>query len=513
MAFRVLFRVDASREIGSGHVMRCLCLAEALRTAGHACRFLCRRRQGDLIAVIEAQGFECTVLPATEDVRAGAEWLGASMAAEIGQSRAAVAAEAPDWLVVDHYALDADWERAVAPEGTRIMVIDDLADRPHACDLLLDQQLTNQPADYAALIPDRGRMLLGPAYALLRPEFAELRPAAEARVRNWPPARILVNLGGVDPENATRAVLDTLACSDLPDGCAIDVVMGRNAPHVETVRGCAATSRLDVRVTVDVTDMGARMLAADLAIGAAGTTSWERACLGLPSLMLSIAENQLCVADALDRAGAAVNLGPLWEPGWQDRLLAGLAALSALGRIAEMSATCRALVDGAGTARVVEALTAPQLTLRPCTLDDTERVWCWREADGASRFYRSCQPTPWTMHEQWFRAALKDPRRALFIVEQDGEAVAHLRFDRPDTGLAVIGLAVDPARKGTGLGLGTVALALRHARQMFWPGLAAEVHLNNAASARVFERNGFRQVGRFGDFVHYQIDLSKGAPA
>lgn len=493
--------------------MRCLCLAEALRAAGHACRFLCRRREGDLIEMVEARGFNCTVLPATEKVPAGCEWLGASMAAEIDQSRAAVAAEAPDWLVIDHYALDAEWERAVAPPATRVMVIDDLADRSHSCDLLLDQQLFNRPENYTALIPDQARMLLGPAYSLLRSEFVKLRPAAEARLRTWPPGRVLVSLGGMDSDDATRSVLEALARSDLPNDCVIDVVMGRNAPHIATVRDCAASCRFDAQIAVDVTDMGARILAADLAIGAGGTMSWERACLGLPSLIVPLAENQLGVAKSLEAAGAAINLGPLREQGWQDRLLAGLAALSAQGRIAEMSATCLALVDGAGTARVVEALTAPQLTLRPCTLDDAERVWRWREADGASRFYRSGQPTPWTMHAQWFRAALQDPRRALFIVEQDGEAVAHLRLDRPDNGLAEIGLTVDPARKGTGLGVGTVALALRHARQMSWPGLAAEVHSNNPASARVFERNGFRQVGRFRGFVHYQIDLSKGALA
>ena len=510
---RFLFRVDAAREIGSGHVMRCLCLASALRAAGHACRFLCRRRSGDLIEAIEARGFGCAVLPATGDPALAMTWLGAEFDTDIAQSQAAIAAQAPDWLVVDHYALDAAWERAVAPEGTRVLVIDDLADRQHECDLLLDQGLANFPADYAALVPDRARMLLGPTYALLRPEFEQLRPAAEGRDRSWPPGRILVNLGGIDADNATRRVLETLERSDLPDTCAVDVVMGRNAPHVEDVRACAAASRLEVRVAVDVTDMGARMLAADLAIGAAGTTSWERACLGLACLMLPVAENQLGVARELGRAGAAIDLGPLWDPGWPDRLLAGLATLSAPHRLAEMSRAGRALVDGTGTARVVQALTAPPLALRLCTPDDAERVWLWREAEGAPRFYRSGTPTPWETHRRWFEAALDDPRRALFIVEENGHPVAHLRFDFPDTGFAEVGLAVDTGRKGTGLGLRTVALAVRHARQMSWPGLSAEVHQDNAASARVFERNGFCQVDRSGAFLQYQIGLSEGAPA
>lgn len=510
---RFLFRVDAAREIGSGHVMRCLCLAEALAAAGHESRFLSRRREGDLIGAIEARGFGCAELPAIGDRALARSWLGAAAEVEVAEARAAVAAEAPDWLVLDHYALDAGWTRAVVPQGVRVLVIDDLADRPQAGDMLLDQGLANTPADYVPLTPTGMRLLLGPAYALLRPEFADLRPAAEARDRSWPPGRVLVNLGGIDPDNATGAVLEALARSDLPDACRIDVVMGQNAPHVAVVREMAAASRLDVRVAVDVTDMGARMLAADLAIGAAGTTSWERACLGLPSLMLSIAENQLGVAEALGRAGAAVDLGPLWQPGWRERLAAGLTALAEPGRLAQMSAACLGLVDGAGTARVVQALVAPVLTLRRCTMNDAEPVWRWREADGAARFYRSGQPTPWEVHERWFRAALDDPDRALFMVEQKGVPVAHLRFDLPDTGLPEVGLAVDPARKGAGLGLGTVALAVRHARTEGWPGLAADVHNDNAASARVFTRNGFRPGGRRGAFMQYQIDLSEGAPS
>lgn len=490
--------------------MRCLCLAEAMRYAGHTCWFVCRARRGDLIEVIEERGFGCTTLPETEDGEVAASWLGATMDDEIAQSSAAVEYLAPDWLIVDHYALDASWERAVAPDCTQVMVIDDLADRPHACDFLLDQGLANTPAEYAALTPVRARMLLGPAYALLRPEFGKLRKAAAGRNPVWPPARILVNLGGVDPDNATQDVLEALARSELPSRCRIDVVMGGNSPHINAVRTCAAASRFDVGVAVDVADMGSRMLAADLAIGAAGTTAWERACMGLPSLLISIAENQLGVAAALNKAGAALDLGAQWKAGWQDRLMGRLAAVSAPDRLAEMSEACSALVDGAGTARVVNALTAPGLSLRPCRLDDAEKVWLWREADGAARFYRSGAPTPWETHKNWFEAALRDTRYALFMVEENGHSVAHLRFDLPDSGVPEIGLAIETGRKHTGLGLRTVAQAVSHARAMTWPGLSAEVHEANVASARVFERNGFDRVRRNGAFVQYKIELSKG---
>lgn len=515
MTLRILFRVDAAVEIGSGHVMRCLCLADELRRAGHDCRFVCREQEGDLIDFIENQGYGCAVLPRKAEPPAGkgADWLDAQIETEIRESRAIVEEEVPDWLIVDHYALDASWERAVVPEGTRIMVIDDLADRPHACDLLLDQGLVHHPANYASLVPNNCRMLLGPAYTLLRPEFHRLRPAAQDRDRNWPPERILVNFGGVDACNSTRDVLEELACADLPANCAVEVVMGRNAPHIDDVRTLAATSHLAVRVHVDIANMAEMMLHADLAIGAAGTTSWERCCLGLPSLMLSVAENQLDVARALEAAGAAVNLGALWEDGWRDRLIAGLRSLSQPGGLRQMSATCLALIDGTGTERVVRALTEPPLNLRRCIRDDAERVWKWREADGAPRFYRTGRPTPWDVHLKWFEAALADDRRVLFIVEENGRPIAHLRFDLADAVLPEVSLAVDPALKGENLGLRTVAHAVMYARKMDWPGLSAVVHQDNTASAKVFERNGFRRRSQSGAFVDYVLDLREGVEA
>lgn len=311
----VVFRADASLDIGTGHVMRCLTLAEALRARGATCRFVCRTHPGHLIDLVRQRGFKVALLPpATEDAPtaapdnmppAHAHWLGADWGTDAEQTRAALGGERVDWLVVDHYALDARWERRLRGACSRLMVIDDLADRPHDCDLLLDQNLGRGAADYAALVPGGCAVLTGPHYALLRPEFAALRPDSLARRESPQLKRLLITMGGVDKDNATGRVLDALRQCPLPLDCQVTVVMGPHAPWLDHVREQAAELPWPAEVMTNVSDMAQLMVASDFAIGAAGSTSWERCCLGLPSILLVLADNQRGIARALERAGAA----------------------------------------------------------------------------------------------------------------------------------------------------------------------------------------------------------------
>ena len=292
---RLLFRADASRRIGSGHVMRCLALAEAISAHATEIRFVCRRLDGELQSLIEAKGFACSLLPADRS---------ALDPAEDARMTGALAAGV-DWLVVDHYELDERWERALRPSCERLMVIDDLVDRPHDCDILLDQTFGRQPDEYAALTPDGCRMLTGTQYALLRPEFAAGRPAALARRAASEGVRhILVSMGGFDPDNRALDVLETLASTAYAQRLTVTVVSGNQSPDAEASLTALADQfhSLDVRQRVD--NMAALMAAADLAIGAGGTTSWERCCMGLPSLICVLADNQRDIARQLAAAGA-----------------------------------------------------------------------------------------------------------------------------------------------------------------------------------------------------------------
>lgn len=360
-AARILFRADASLQMGTGHVMRCLTLADALRAEGASCHFLCRPHPGNLIALIAARGHQVTELPALTGAAAipaspmHAAWLGADPARDAADCLAVLGDAPPaDWLVVDHYALDRNWERRLRPAARRVLVLDDLADRAHDCDLLLDPGIGRGPAAYAGLIPPHARLLTGPEHALLRPEFAAHRAESLARRADPRLCRLLVTLGGVDKDNVTCQVLEALDRTALPEGCAITVVMGPHAPWLTEVQARAARMAAPTRVLTGVGEMARLMCDSDLAIGAAGSTAWERCCLGLPSIQLVLAENQIGIATALAATGGAVtspspdaiaNLLGDWQT--SGRLDA------TLHRIAMAAA---AVTSGAGSRRVLAAM-------------------------------------------------------------------------------------------------------------------------------------------------------------
>jgi UDP-2,4-diacetamido-2,4,6-trideoxy-beta-L-altropyranose hydrolase len=313
----IAFRADASLQIGTGHVMRCLTLADALRERGARCSFVCRPHQGHLLAMIAQRGHHALALPElherAEPNRNGtthSQWLGTDWYTDAQDTQHVLSAragcESVEWLVVDHYALDVRWEETMRTQAKRIMVIDDLADRPHACNLLLDQTFGRRAADYLSLVPEWCNLLCGSQYALLRPEFAALREYSLKRRAQPVLKELLVTMGGVDKDNVTGDVLRALQRYSLPEDCRVTVVMGQTAPWLKDVQDSASLIPRRTRVLVGVGNMAQLMADSDLAIGAAGATSWERCCLGLPSIMLVVADNQLEVAKGLEEAGAAL---------------------------------------------------------------------------------------------------------------------------------------------------------------------------------------------------------------
>lgn len=311
---RAIIRADASIQIGSGHVMRCLTLANALRERGVEARFVCRELPGHLGGVLADKGYPVQWLPAPaaegatiQAHTAHSAWLSVPWTVDADQTRERLA-EWPeiDWLIVDHYALDRAWELRLRSLVKRIMVIDDLADRPHDCDLLLDQNLyEGMEQRYAGLVPTDCRLLLGPRYALLRPEFRAARE--NLRQRDGVVRRILVFFGGVDPTNETAKAVRAIQMLERPE-IAVDVVVGEANPHREEIAAlCAELPNASFHC--QVTNMAELMTKADLAIGAGGISTWERAVIGLPAIVAILAENQKAIAYAADRAGFLTCLG------------------------------------------------------------------------------------------------------------------------------------------------------------------------------------------------------------
>ena len=373
MTMRIVFRTDASLQMGSGHVMRCLTLADALKAKGADCHFISREHPGHLLEVIRHRGYKVNSLLAQvphglsaiknivkkssilQQEPAHAAWLGSTWQTDAQETAPILASLQPDWLVVDHYALDQRWEEALTPHYRRLLVIDDLADRPHRCDLLLNQNLGSRPEHYAHWVPAHCQVLTGPHYALLRPEFAALRSYSLQRRQAQPVLRqLLITMGGVDQPNATGQVLQALKTCALAADCRITVVMGLTAPWLQNVRELASQMPWPTEVVVNVNDMAQRMADSDLAIGAAGSTSWERCCLGLPTLMVVLAENQQAAAQALEGAHAARLIGDVSDIATQ--LPLAVRKLINSDCQSRMSLAASAITDGQGTEKILNAM-------------------------------------------------------------------------------------------------------------------------------------------------------------
>jgi UDP-2,4-diacetamido-2,4,6-trideoxy-beta-L-altropyranose hydrolase len=364
----IVFRVDASLQIGSGHIMRCLTLADALSRRGATCSFICRPHKGHLLALIAERGHRASALaelPTGKKLNlkgaAHADWLGTDIVIDAQDTQQELnnlaSGKLVDWLVIDHYALDKRWEIALKAKSKRIMVIDDLADRSHSCDLLLDQTFGRQAADYIPLVSDGCELLCGSQYALLRPEFAALRQYSLTRRSRPALKELLITMGGVDKDNITGAVLRRLKQSSLPEACRITVVAGQTSPWLTDIQNLAAEMPWPTRVLVGVTDMAQLMSDSDFAIGAAGATSWERCCLGLPSIMLVVADNQLQVAKGLEEVGAAMLCKSVSRLPKQLELLLGKHCVETR-KLTSISRAAIKVTDGLGVNFVVEMMEA-----------------------------------------------------------------------------------------------------------------------------------------------------------
>jgi UDP-2,4-diacetamido-2,4,6-trideoxy-beta-L-altropyranose hydrolase len=330
-------------EIGSGHVMRCASLAQRLRDAGHEVTFLCRTLPGNLADVLESDRF-----PVHRLDRRAPEWTEDDDAM---LCRVAAGAAHHDWLIVDHYSLGVRWERAMTDCADRILVIDDLG-REHRCHLLLDQNHPNPIHDlYRSTLPADCERLLGPHYALLRPDFAARRAASLGRGREGV-TRVLVFMGGSDPLNETSKALHGIAMMGERQP-AVDVVIGAANPHhAAVVSACAALANATLHVQTQ--EMAALMARADCAIGAPGSATWERCTLGLPATVTVLAENQEAIGAAVDAAGGHRLLGRHDEVTAADYANA-LGSLDAPA-LRLMSSVAAAICDGMGTERVATRL-------------------------------------------------------------------------------------------------------------------------------------------------------------
>ena len=360
---RIAFRADASVRIGTGHVMRCLTLADALRAQGHECLFICRDHPGCMSELITQRGYELHLLThkiptdlenESDNLLAHAEWLGVPWQQDAEQTNRVLSGQKVDWLVADHYALDSRWERQIASKVKRILVIDDLADREHQADILLDQNaLGNQIKErYQDLINRDCRLLLGPQYALLSQEYRILASALPQR--DGYVSRVLIFVGGSDPHHLTERYLEALACPSFKR-LSIDVVIGNNHPSPDIVQKMVDRQG-GARLYSGLPSLSALMVRADLMLGAGGATNWERMCLGLPAIVVSVARNQEKINQELGRLSLVHFMGPAEKVTVDDISRSLASMLKNTHTTSAQSKAMRAIVDGNGTWRLVKAM-------------------------------------------------------------------------------------------------------------------------------------------------------------
>ena len=512
----VLIRCDASFNIGSGHVMRCRTLARGLRARDAEVVFVCRRQPGDRIAEL-AEEFRVLTLPQLSQPGAGsakvtslrgralyASWLGCSEESDAADCLAALSEASlapPAWLVIDHYGLSLTWQRLIQAGLTQppaVLALDDLADRRHQSSVLMDANRLDPvaPDPYRDLVPEACSNLLGPAYALLDPLYPRLQPLLPARTQL---SRILVFFGGVDLANHTALALQALSHPRLCH-LSVDVVLGAGAPHRADLEA-RVQQRPNTHLHVGLPSLAGLMARADLALGAAGTSSWERACLGLPALVVAVSDNQNQGASALETSGVAhcVNVQAAADP-VEVLQSAVLELVDASGAVQAMSEACLQLGDGRGLARVVAALLGPAdgLRLRSAQAADLWLYHWWANDPQVRRQSFTSEPIPLLAHRRWFAGRLHSPLTLLRVLEDgDGLPLGQIRLERTgaDAPRAVIGFSLDRLARGRGLAAPLLQLGLAELARCWGPAMEAygEVRADNHASCRAFLRAGFQE--------------------
>jgi UDP-2,4-diacetamido-2,4,6-trideoxy-beta-L-altropyranose hydrolase len=498
---RVLIRADSSTSIGTGHVMRCLALATTLRLHGVQVEFVSRALAGHMGDEIRRQGFVLHVLPQGPGPGCDAE-----QESDAQRTLACMHGRTWDWLLVDHYGLDATWHGLMRSAARQLAVIDDLADRPLDCDLLIDHNLQT-PGRYKAVLPDAAMALLGPRYALLRAEFADWRTTGAMRLdQTSPPAacRVLVSLGGADEGGVTLDAVNALATCPQQESLGVMVIAGPRNPYRDAL--ALACERHGYDFISSAANMAERMARADLAIGAGGGSLLERCAVYLPSVVLVIAENQR-QGSVLAAAAGVITLIDA-APGERVAAIAR-AVLHLRSHPAEMAAMARRageLCDGLGCQRIAQVMQRMALRLRGAQMDDAQALLEWRNAPATRRHSGNGEEIALQAHQAWLARVLADPMRGLWIAEVSGGPVGVVRFDLDGTsvpgGVATISVYLVPGITGRGWGRALIARGVEQAR-LQWPGLSqvdAVISGDNPASLKAFAACGFQPGQRAGTY-------------
>ncbi|MGB8989481.1 MAG: UDP-2,4-diacetamido-2,4,6-trideoxy-beta-L-altropyranose hydrolase, partial [Candidatus Sulfotelmatobacter sp.] len=493
----LLVRADGGVAMGTGHVMRCLALAQAWQDSGGNSIFAMAEDTPSLQGRLRDEGIEAEHL----EVRAGT-------AEDAEQTRRLAVRTNADWIVVDGYQFGSAYQSLIKGAGFKLLFMDDYVHaEPYTADLVLNQNLQADPSLYAKRAPST-QLLLGPRYAMLRREFC-LR-------RNWRreiPAigrKILVTMGGSDPDNLTAKVIE--AIQNLSDpALEATILVGGSNPHLRLVEELIRGQKLPIRLVIDACNVSEWMMWADVAVAGAGTTFWEMCFLGLPGLLLVLASNQEKIAETAERMGIA------WILDKQSQVSASTIAeklkklLHSENARKQQSANGRKLVDGRGAGRVVAFLSG--LNLRRTTDSDCETFWDWaNDPEARAASFRS-KAISWEEHARWFRAKMVDLKAILYTAtNKHGDRVGEVRY-QIEGKRAQLSISVDKRYRGRGVGQKLLTLATEKVFQdSAIECIDAYVKPANAASVKLFTSVGFLRLSSESiegqEAIHFVLERS-----
>ena len=493
----VVFRVDASNQIGSGHVMRCLTLAELLRESGSKVSFITRSYVGNLDNLIESKGFKIDSLPgihkfSVKKLTGYEKWLGVPQTIDAEETVKKLGNVNPDLLIIDHYSLDIEWESILRFQVKSILVIDDMANRKHDCDWLLDQNYSTDINRYDSMVSPDTVKILGPKYSLLRKEFLSYRKKINLKLSI---KRVFIFFGGIDPYNLTLLSLKSLQHPKLKH-LELNVVIGANNLHAKEVELFVAT--LDNAVLhVQVENIAELMADSDIAIGAGGSTTMERFAIGLPSIVITFGKDQQLSTKELNNDKYTTWLGSVAQVDEDKLTKAIINLIKNPSQLYDKKIMAQKLVDGNGTKRVLDLIkygfSDNKLVSRLATIEDAKLYWEWVNDIEVRKNAFNESFIEWNEHQKWFEESLYSSSLILLVIESDSMPIGQVRFNKEGRYFK-IDYSLAKQFRGKSLAIPMLNAAIDYLKTIQSFILIAEVKNSNIASLKVFEKMGFIKI-------------------
>jgi UDP-2,4-diacetamido-2,4,6-trideoxy-beta-L-altropyranose hydrolase len=489
---KIIARLDADSIIGAGHLMRVLTLLNQLVEQSdyypHDVLIVSYSLSDSFKSLITHHGFRYHVINQVDnwsmdyDAQTTAELIGDDSIADL--------------VIVDHYELDKTWETQLTPYCHQLIVIDDLANREHHCTTLIDQTLGRKKDDYSDLVPSYCKLLLGTKYTMLRPEFQRLRITAKQTQSNSI-KNILIAFGATDPQGNSNKVVAWLAQllktkPQMNFHCTIMITSA--SPHLNNIKKtCDMYPWLSC--TIDEKNVAELLLKTNLAIGASGSASWERCCLGVPTIAFQTADNQKMLLAELDKAGAIANLKELTEQS-QDEFNQSLSRLiEDTNYYTDMRRNSFNVCDGTGANLICDHLLSNTLKLRLATKKDEDLLYQWQSNPHIRQFFRNPNAVTFNEHTTWFRNSLKLSSRTIYVIELGSNAntlpVGTLRFDEVNSQQYEVSILIDHKFQNRKLGWRALKSTPNKFRNK---EIIASVHTDNKASQQLFLSAGYSQI-------------------